>query len=163
MGYDPICMIIMDCNQGAFISLRGGRRGGWITQSVTKRPTKQAGRLWTQVKTAVGFKQSTVLPVRSWSVTSALDFTMCVCETNRQTPVTMWIKEDTKGTWLMPAGCSHHPWCSQPDTDLWWWVGPPPDSCMYDSVQSLQINITTNIYITTYVNRQAAAIAKDKN
>lgn len=41
-----------------------------------------------------------------------------------------------KFTWLISDGCSHHPWCSQPDTDLWWLVSPPPDSCMYDSVQA---------------------------
>lgn len=41
-----------------------------------------------------------------------------------------------KFTWLISDGCSHHPWCSQPDTDLWWSVSPPPDSCMYDSVQA---------------------------
>lgn len=64
---------------------------------------------------------------------------------------------------LISDGCSHHPWCSQPDTDLWWLVSPPPDSCMYDCVQaSKSIPIATNINITTYINRQVSACNKDK-
>lgn len=38
MGYDPICMIIMDCNQGAFISRVGGLYAG------CNKETNKAGR-----------------------------------------------------------------------------------------------------------------------
>lgn len=37
---------------------------------------------------------------------------------------------------LISDGRSYHPRCSRPDTELWWLVSPPSDSCMYDYTQT---------------------------
>lgn len=141
MGYDPICMIIMDCNRGAFISsAREAEFGGWSQRGWRKRATKTLDT-WGDFRNQTYFLSS-----------------------RPETPEKMWIKEDAERAWWMAAGSSHHPWCSQSDTDLWWSVGPPPELPYARLARESPGSISqTNIYITTYVNRPQAASPKDKN